>query len=79
MEVDCCQLIHLVVLFMYDSVITTGDEIRCFWGKKLTGAAILFWLNKYLTLLYMVWDLGSGFIDITDEVCIVLSFRGRYG
>ncbi|TBU54956.1 hypothetical protein BD310DRAFT_1031474 [Dichomitus squalens] len=34
------------VVFFYDSLITTGEEIRCFWGRKLTGAAVLFWLNK---------------------------------
>ncbi|TBU57748.1 hypothetical protein BD310DRAFT_791608, partial [Dichomitus squalens] len=44
---------------MYDSIITTGDEVRNFWGRKVTGGAVLFWLNKYMTLLYMVWDLGS--------------------
>ncbi|EJF61331.1 hypothetical protein DICSQDRAFT_60505, partial [Dichomitus squalens LYAD-421 SS1] len=46
-------------VFLYDSMITTGEEIRCFWGRKITGAAILFWLNKYMTALYLVWDLAT--------------------
>ncbi|TBU34146.1 hypothetical protein BD311DRAFT_651137, partial [Dichomitus squalens] len=49
------------VLFLYDALITTGDEIQCFWGKKLTGAAILFWLNKYITTFFMVWSITSYF------------------
>ena len=55
--------------FLYDSIITTGD-VRCFWGHKVTGAAILFWLNKYASLLYFVWNLGA-FMEIPEKVCIV--------
>ncbi|TBU47595.1 hypothetical protein BD309DRAFT_951589 [Dichomitus squalens] len=58
------------VLFMYDSIITTGDEVRNFWGRKVTGGAVLFWLNKYMTLLYMVWDLGSN-LNKSVESCII--------
>ena len=57
--------------FLYDSIITTGDEIRCFWGHKVTGAAILFWLNKYASLLYFVWNLGA-FMEIPEKVRIML-------
>ncbi|TBU34124.1 hypothetical protein BD311DRAFT_747179 [Dichomitus squalens] len=57
------------VLFIYDSIITTGDEIQCFWGRKVTGAAILFWLNKYMALLYMVWDLLDR--PTSAENCII--------
>ncbi|TBU34123.1 hypothetical protein BD311DRAFT_683366 [Dichomitus squalens] len=58
------------VLFLYDLVITTDDEIRYFWGRKITGAALLFWLNKYMTTLYLIWDLGSIF-KISNESCAV--------
>ncbi|TBU22633.1 hypothetical protein BD311DRAFT_675597, partial [Dichomitus squalens] len=54
------------VLFIYDAVITTGDEVRCFWGRRATGAALLFWLNKYMTMLYLVWDLGT-YLHISDQ------------
>ena len=56
------------VMFLYDCLITTGDEITCFWGKKLTGAAILFWVNKYINILFMVWSITSYF-KISDVVC----------
>ncbi|TBU21641.1 hypothetical protein BD311DRAFT_677894, partial [Dichomitus squalens] len=58
------------VIFLYDAILTTGEEVRCFWGRKLTGAAILFWLNKYLTIIYLVWNLGT-LLSISDEVGIV--------
>ncbi|KAM5530935.1 hypothetical protein V8D89_015380 [Ganoderma adspersum] len=42
------------VLVAYDALITMGDEIYCFWKRKVTGAAVLFWLNKYLTIAFLV-------------------------
>ncbi|TBU52353.1 hypothetical protein BD310DRAFT_832408, partial [Dichomitus squalens] len=54
------------VAFLYDSMITSGEEIRCFWGRKITGAAILFWLNKYMTVLDLVWNLATG-LSISDK------------
>ncbi|TBU34165.1 hypothetical protein BD311DRAFT_747263 [Dichomitus squalens] len=62
------------VAFLYDSIIITGDEIRCFWGRKVTGAAVLFWLNKYASLFYFIWDLGT-FLEIPNESCVA-SGRG---
>ena len=44
-----------------------GDEVRCFWGRKVTGAAILFYLNKYMNILYLVLGLAT-FLTISDEV-----------
>ena len=60
-----------LVLLWYDLLITTGEEVRCFWGRRVTGAAILFWLNKYMTTLYFVWDLQT-FFTISDKVCATL-------
>ncbi|TBU52338.1 hypothetical protein BD310DRAFT_832390, partial [Dichomitus squalens] len=60
--------IYSAVGFLYDAIMTTGEEIRCFWGQKITGAAILFWLNKYMSILFLVWALAT-FLTISDEVC----------
>ncbi|TBU52351.1 hypothetical protein BD310DRAFT_832399, partial [Dichomitus squalens] len=59
--------ICLAVVFLHDSMITTREEIRCFWGRRITGAAILFWLNKYMTTLFLVWDLATA-LNISDKV-----------
>ncbi|TBU24948.1 hypothetical protein BD311DRAFT_855376, partial [Dichomitus squalens] len=56
-------------VFLYDTILTTGEEVRCFWGRKVTGAAILFWLNKYMTMLYLVWNLGN-LLDLPNNVCV---------
>ncbi|TBU52433.1 hypothetical protein BD310DRAFT_832222 [Dichomitus squalens] len=61
------SLIFSVVVFLYDSIITTGEEIRCFWGRKITGAGILFWLNKYIITLFLAWELASG-QNMSDKV-----------
>ncbi|TBU60035.1 hypothetical protein BD310DRAFT_848350 [Dichomitus squalens] len=66
--------IAATVVFLYDSMITTGEENRCFWGRKITGAAILFWLNKYMTALFLVWDLATG-PSISNKSC-ARSIRG---
>ncbi|TBU36945.1 hypothetical protein BD309DRAFT_877374, partial [Dichomitus squalens] len=54
------------VVFLYDAVLTTGQEVTYFWGRRVTGATILFWLNKYMTMLYMVWNLATSH-NISDE------------
>ncbi|TBU40536.1 hypothetical protein BD309DRAFT_342296 [Dichomitus squalens] len=54
------------VVFLYDSVLTAPEEIRCFWGRKVTGGAIIFWLNKYITMLSLCWAIGSDFLKISD-------------
>ncbi|TBU22649.1 hypothetical protein BD311DRAFT_675584, partial [Dichomitus squalens] len=59
------------VVFLYDSTITTGEEIRCFWGRKITGAAILLWLNKYMTALYLVWELASLYNQLYPCSCAI--------
>ncbi|EJF61345.1 hypothetical protein DICSQDRAFT_60477, partial [Dichomitus squalens LYAD-421 SS1] len=51
---------------LYDATITTGEEVRCFWGRKVTGAAILFWLNKYMNAMFLVWLFVTDF-KISDE------------
>ncbi|TBU52422.1 hypothetical protein BD310DRAFT_832199, partial [Dichomitus squalens] len=56
-----------IALFLYDSIITTGEEIRCFWGRRVTGAAILYWLIKYMTMLDLVWELAAGSGKISSK------------
>ncbi|TBU47599.1 hypothetical protein BD309DRAFT_1016241 [Dichomitus squalens] len=54
------------VMFTYDAILTTGDDVRCFWGRRVTGAAVLFWLNKYLTILLCFWSI-SGDLKMSDK------------
>ena len=56
-----------LVVFLYDEIITTGEEIRYFWRRRVTGAAILFWLNKYMAILDSALYLGT-YIHSSDKV-----------
>lgn len=60
---------YLAVMFLYDSILITGDEMRCFWGRKITAATVLFWLNKYVMAFGLVWSIGTS-LNISDEVCV---------
>ena len=44
-------LMVLLVLFLYDYLITFEQEVRFIWGRKLTGANVIFILNRYPTLV----------------------------
>ena len=67
---NTAQLCNITVIFLYDQAITTAEDVRCFWGRRVTGAAVLFWLNKYLTTLYLLWNIGAGF-SISNKVGII--------
>ena len=41
-------------IFIYDYVLTFAQEVELIWGRKITGAAILFVLNRYVTLVWAV-------------------------
>ena len=60
-------------IFLYDVIITTGEEVECFWGRNVTGAAILFWLNKYTSTLFLAWELGTKFgVPREVSICVFL-------
>ncbi|KAI0918607.1 hypothetical protein AcV5_002553 [Taiwanofungus camphoratus] len=39
-------------LFFYDYLITIGQEIEVVWRRKLTGATLLYVLNRYLIFIF---------------------------
>ncbi|PCH34968.1 hypothetical protein WOLCODRAFT_155612 [Wolfiporia cocos MD-104 SS10] len=41
-------------LLVYDYSLTFSREIRCIWGRKFSGATVLYLLNRYLTLIYRI-------------------------
>ncbi|RPD59051.1 hypothetical protein L227DRAFT_601692 [Lentinus tigrinus ALCF2SS1-6] len=55
------------VLFIYDTIVTFDREVGCFWNSKTSGAALLFFTNKYLTVATFVFSFvafnGSIFTD----------------
>ncbi|KAI1786020.1 hypothetical protein LXA43DRAFT_82931, partial [Ganoderma leucocontextum] len=45
------------VLIVYEYFITFGAEVELFWRKKITGSSVLFFPNRYLVLLYQLFQL----------------------
>lgn len=40
-----------LALFCYDYLLTFAQEVKCIWSRKLTGASLLYVLNRYAVLL----------------------------
>ena len=66
-----------IVLILYEYIGTTGDEIRFFWRRKLTGATMLFWVNKWLAVALAVLDFVCLF-QLSDTVCAASPFPLDY-
>ena len=47
------------MLFLYNSVITLDREVAYFWSTKPTGAALLFFANKWINITAGVVLLAS--------------------
>ena len=59
----CChaeQFVHThylpsLALIFFEYTLTFDQEVRLFWGKKLTGAVSLFFANRYATVIYTIY------------------------
>ena len=52
--------LRVVLAFLgYEYLITLDMEVALFWKKPLTGAGILFFVNRYLTLVWAVAEAAS--------------------
>lgn len=68
-------------------MITFADEVRCVWQRKFTGATVLFFINRYFTLLYrtlmvvqmLPWQTfaSEAASDLVRRVCYDLAFISK--
>ncbi|KAI0695074.1 hypothetical protein C8T65DRAFT_758654 [Cerioporus squamosus] len=42
------------VVFIFDAFITFDRDVACFWNTKWTGASLLFFANKWISMLFYV-------------------------
>ena len=64
----------LVVVYIYDWIITIDIEHRYFWSGPWTGATALFLFNRYVALLYTVYTIASSRWSIPDDqVCLKIN------
>ncbi|PIL24637.1 hypothetical protein GSI_12521 [Ganoderma sinense ZZ0214-1] len=52
-------IIGSTFFLIYDYAITLGREVNLFWTHKYTGASILFFTNRYVTLTWNVMGLAQ--------------------
>ena len=60
----------LSALVIYEYTLTFRDEIDLFWNRRLSGAAILFALNRYLMLGVITFQTICTFVALSDTVRI---------
>ena len=61
---------------MYEHIVTFGFEIQLFWGREVTGAAILFFANRYLALVYYVALAYYRCLSVPDQVSHIIYSGG---
>ena len=63
---------------LYDYIITLERDVELFYGRKLTGASVLFATNRYMTIVRTLVGVPSWYRLIwTDMVCSIM-FRIRF-
>ncbi|KZT70064.1 hypothetical protein DAEQUDRAFT_764825 [Daedalea quercina L-15889] len=55
---DYC-VVAATVLYLYDGLLTFSDSVELIWCRKITAASILYILNRYLMLPWLVLQLMS--------------------
>ncbi|KAH8115922.1 hypothetical protein DFH11DRAFT_1542729 [Phellopilus nigrolimitatus] len=61
-------LVAFAILY-YDYVLTFGDEVRFFWGRRANSVTLLFFLNRYLSVLGNVPVILQSFAGWSPEGC----------
>ena len=61
-----CNTIALVI---YEYILTLITEIQLFWGKEVTGASIIFFVNRYVMLVSVLFFL-CGYSPITGTASV---------
>ncbi|RPD57187.1 hypothetical protein L227DRAFT_578097 [Lentinus tigrinus ALCF2SS1-6] len=57
------------VLFIYECLITFGDEVALFWARRFTGAALLFVSNRALVMWAHVFTMITTYMPISQQRC----------
>ena len=58
-------------LIFFEYIITFDQEVKLFWGKKLTGAIGLFFANRYTTVVYTIYFMLTKLVPSTSATAHV--------
>ncbi|RPD55658.1 hypothetical protein L227DRAFT_656701 [Lentinus tigrinus ALCF2SS1-6] len=72
LRLDALCSISASVLLFYDYILTFDKEVGLFW-KRISGASLLFLVNRYMTLLTQIFDVVQFTTDMSDESCAKFS------
>lgn len=59
--------LRLLVLVLYDYLLTLGEEVTSFWHSKLRAAHALFFLNRFGVVYYALTFTANA--QLSDQVC----------
>ena len=65
-----------IALLVYEFLITFGQEVQLFWKGKWSGATILFFLNRYITLSTFILD-SFEYMRLGDFVSFHITWISR--
>ena len=62
------------MLVVFDYVVTFGAEVEHYWRRKVTGATVLFFTNRYVLLfLYLLSEITPPYgFGHSDQVQLIL-------
>ena len=49
----------MVALVIYEYLVTFSTEVQLFWAGEVTGASVLFFVNRYMLLVYALLTLSQ--------------------
>ena len=58
----------VLVLLVYEWIITLGSEVNLFWKRKISLATCLFLLNRYLPLVWQVFRYVGEPLSTSEKV-----------
>ena len=56
------------MLLIYDYLITIERDVTLFWGRKITGATVIFYTNRYWNVLYYILAVSTTLPSLSDRV-----------
>ncbi|OSD02256.1 hypothetical protein PYCCODRAFT_1425384 [Trametes coccinea BRFM310] len=71
--IEDCALFAEASLIFHEYLITFDSEVRLIWRRKITGATILFFLNRYIMILQNAITLVTYF-PVSNLTCVALGW-----
>ena len=64
----------MVVLVLYEHLVTFNTEVQLFWAGGVTGASVLFFVNRYILLVYTL----LGILKLSPVINTVSVSLGKF-